>query len=192
MKKTLIIFVLFFSSSLVADDISDFQIEGMSIGDSLLNYFSKTEIENFDNLDYLPSNMKFRISYFFSNQSNLELYDGVQVYYKLEDKNFIIHGLSGFIDCYSKNECEKIFNDVLNDLSIFFKNSKKLGGQTLSCQDDKTKKSKCTSYYFKLRNGWIVVQYQDWTDESGFQTNIRVEIATNEVDDWINNNYGLN
>ena len=28
-----------------ADDIKDFEIEGMSIGDSLLDYFSKDEIE---------------------------------------------------------------------------------------------------------------------------------------------------
>ena len=33
-----------------ADDIRDFQIEGMSIGDSLLDYFSESEIErnNYD------------------------------------------------------------------------------------------------------------------------------------------------
>ena len=37
MKKTLIILVLLFSSSVIAEDISDFEIEGMSIGDSLLD-----------------------------------------------------------------------------------------------------------------------------------------------------------
>ena len=44
MKKTLIILVLLFSSSVFADDISDFEIEGMSIGDSLLDYMSEEEI----------------------------------------------------------------------------------------------------------------------------------------------------
>ena len=44
MKTFLTFFVLLFSSSLFADDISDFQIEGISIGDSLLNYFSEDEI----------------------------------------------------------------------------------------------------------------------------------------------------
>ena len=29
-----------------ADDIRDFEIEGISIGDSLLNYFSEEEIRN--------------------------------------------------------------------------------------------------------------------------------------------------
>ena len=45
MKILLTLFVLLFSSSVFADDISDFQIEGMSIGDSLLDYFTKKEIQ---------------------------------------------------------------------------------------------------------------------------------------------------
>ena len=47
MKKLLILlFSLFFlsSPSVFADDISDFQIEGISIGDSLLNYMTEDEI----------------------------------------------------------------------------------------------------------------------------------------------------
>jgi hypothetical protein len=47
MKKLLILlFSLFFlsSPSVIADDISDFEIEGMSIGDSLLDYMTEDEI----------------------------------------------------------------------------------------------------------------------------------------------------
>ena len=46
MKIFLTFFVLFFSSSIVAEDIADFQIEGISIGDSLLDYFTIEEIES--------------------------------------------------------------------------------------------------------------------------------------------------
>ena len=47
MKKLFIIIIIFisFQSLSKADDISDFQIEGMSIGDSLLDYMSKEEIK---------------------------------------------------------------------------------------------------------------------------------------------------
>ena len=46
MKKLLGILVLglFLITPSQADDIRDFQIEGMSIGDSLLDYFSEEEI----------------------------------------------------------------------------------------------------------------------------------------------------
>ena len=43
MKIILAIFVLF-SSSVLADDIADFEIEGMSIGDSALNFFDESVI----------------------------------------------------------------------------------------------------------------------------------------------------
>ena len=45
MKTLLTFFVLLFSSSVFAEDISDFEIEGISIGDSLLDYFSEKEIK---------------------------------------------------------------------------------------------------------------------------------------------------
>ena len=47
MKKLLGIVVLglFLITPSQADDISDFEIEGMSIGDSLLDYFSESKIK---------------------------------------------------------------------------------------------------------------------------------------------------
>ena len=55
MKILLTFFLLCFSSSLFADDISDFQIEGMSIGDDLLDYFTLPEI-NEPNKYYFKDN----------------------------------------------------------------------------------------------------------------------------------------
>ena len=49
MKKFLAILILAFTlqTPSQADDIRDFQIEGMSIGDSLLDYFDKERIESY-------------------------------------------------------------------------------------------------------------------------------------------------
>ena len=43
-----------------ADDIRDFQIEGMSIGDSLLDYFSEEQIKNNDAIPYKSKKLSFR------------------------------------------------------------------------------------------------------------------------------------
>ena len=47
MKKLLAILILIFTlqTPSQADDIQDFQIEGISIGDSLLDYMTKDEIK---------------------------------------------------------------------------------------------------------------------------------------------------
>ena len=57
MRIFLSVLVLIFSlqSWTKADDIRDFQIEGMSIGDSLLDYFDKSIILN-NKKDYYKNN----------------------------------------------------------------------------------------------------------------------------------------
>ena len=75
MKKLLVfLFSLFFLStpSAFADDISDFQIEGISIGDSLLDYMTEEEIlkeieVNKDNYSYLKESNKYAEVYLFQN-----------------------------------------------------------------------------------------------------------------------------
>ena len=89
MKRILAIIVLIFSlqSLTKADDIRDFQIEGMSIGDSLLNYFTEEEINNKEKLYW----KKKYISIIFNYLPSFEVYDAVQFTYKTNDKEFKIY-----------------------------------------------------------------------------------------------------
>ena len=54
MKRLLLILILIFSfqSLTKADDIRDFQIEGISIGDSLLDYFKINTIKSARKYEY--------------------------------------------------------------------------------------------------------------------------------------------
>ena len=99
---SILILILSFQSLTKADDINDFEIEGLSIGDSLLNHFNVNEIKNFQNYDDLPSDMSFRIIEIFSNEMKMELYDSVQIYYMPNDKSFKIHGVNGGLFCDTK------------------------------------------------------------------------------------------
>ena len=85
MKKLLAIIVLSIclTTTSQADDIRDLQVEGMSIGDSLLDYFSFKQIDNFYNYDQLPSDMKYRIiDVYPSNKIKFNTYDSLQIFYK--------------------------------------------------------------------------------------------------------------
>ena len=68
MKKILIIIILSlcFIIPSQADDIRDFQIEGISIGDNALDYFTEDELENFVK-SYYP-NKKFYLVDTFSSK----------------------------------------------------------------------------------------------------------------------------
>ena len=81
MKKLLVfLFSLFFLSSppVFADDISDFSIEGMSVGDSLLDYMTEDQIVeeielslSFDDYYYLREPNKYAEIYFYKNLQDL-------------------------------------------------------------------------------------------------------------------------
>ena len=97
-KLSAYLFVLLFTlqNPSWADDIRDFQIEGMSIGDSLLDYFDESEIKkSLQNTTYYPKSKKFKIILF--KATNSDLYYRYDVHIKNNDKNYIIYSLKGLI-----------------------------------------------------------------------------------------------
>ena len=54
---SLLVLIFSFQSFVKADDISEFEIEGMSIGDSLLDYFSEEDINNANKHQYIRDNL---------------------------------------------------------------------------------------------------------------------------------------
>ena len=124
MKKlsTYLFLILFsFSAPSFADDIRDFQIEGISVGDSLLDYMSEEEIK--ENLGYVYPDKKFTISIY--NKSS-EIYDSVGITYKSKDKTYTIHGVIGLID-YPNNieSCYEKQDEIEKEISFIFNESKK-------------------------------------------------------------------
>ena len=80
MKKLFIIIIIFisFQSLSKADDISDFQIEGISIGDSALDHFSKKEIDDqASNGNYKSKKFK----YVTLESDKFKIYDDIQIHY---------------------------------------------------------------------------------------------------------------
>ncbi len=124
MKKLLGILVLGFllNTSAYTDDIKDFQIESMSIGDSALNYFSEVQLED-NELDWHNYSYK---EYSTSLLPGKGIYDWFHVSYKSDNDNFTIEGLVGIliIKNYDNKECNKKLNTVALDISELFKNTK--------------------------------------------------------------------
>ena len=130
MKFFLITLIFFFNiqSLLKANDIRDFEIEGMSIGDSLLEHFSKKSIED---------EIRSEFSYKYENSNwvqlgvgstkdfplfkKLDRFDEVGITIKLDDKNYTIHGVIGDILCHNDiNKCMLVKDEIIKDLKNTF------------------------------------------------------------------------
>ena len=73
-----LILILSFHNLSIADDISEFEIEGKSIGESLLDYYSKKEISNAIQMNY-PKSDKYVKYQFKINNSD---YDSLSFHIK--------------------------------------------------------------------------------------------------------------
>ena len=123
MKKLLgIVFLgLLISTSAHSDNIKDFKIENISIGDSALDYFNQSQIENSE-LDWHNYSYK---EYSTSLLSGKGIYDWFKISYKSDDDNFIIEGIVGIVvkKKYDNDKCNKELDAVALDLSKLFKNT---------------------------------------------------------------------
>ncbi len=195
MKKlsTYLFLILFsFQTSSLGSDISDFQIEGISIGDSLLDHFSKKEIENSLNYDDLPSDMKFRITEITS--SSFDLYNFIQFKHKPNDKNFIIYAIDGGVDyAQNINECYKEQLNIVKELSAIMTDAEFEGPTEAIHTDDKSGKSTYRTFRSNFKTGdSSSVQCYDWSNEVEYVDHLRISISSEEVSNWIRSNFGMN
>ena len=189
---SVIILIISFQSWTKADDVKDFEIEGISIGDSLLDFFSKNQIDNFPNYDE-GTDLKFRISEFYETDNfKIDNYDVMQVYYKPNDQLYIISGIRGALFCKKKNDCINQHKRIINDLKNSFSDFNNSSSEKFKHPDDKTGESVVELLFLNLNKGYITVRYTDWSDKMDFSDNVDVEIGTTEVEKWLRSNYGNN
>ena len=196
MKTLLTLFALLFSSSVFADVISDFEIEGISVGDSLLDYMNEKEIlsdieTTFHHYVYLNDPKKFGEAYIFNNVK-FKIYESISFYIDPKDKNYTIYGLRGNVS-YNQDieKCLKQQNQINLELEEIFKNFSKEKG-TVNSKLDSSGKSIAyhTKYSFKDGSS-IGTRCNDWEEnlriKNGWSEGLSVSIKTKEVYSWLAN-----
>ena len=174
-----------------ADDIRDFQIEGMSVGDSLLDYFTEDKIKkNIRNYNY-KSNKFYVVGMDYEN--SFKVYDVLDIHLKTNDKKYIIKGIAGVIYFEKKiNDCYKQKDDIASEFSQIFKTTKMNDAGTKAHPADKTGESKTTDIYFDFKSGDSAkVSCFDWSEKMTkkfrYGDHLRVSIVTNELSEWLKN-----
>ena len=93
--------------------------EGISIGDSALDFFSKSELNNAHEI-YDYKDKKFR--YYFLSYKNSKKYEYLQITVIPTDKSFKIYGVEGVILYRNNiNDCYKNMEYVKEEITNVFK-----------------------------------------------------------------------
>ena len=184
---TILILILNIQSWTKADDIRDFQIEGMSIGDSLLDYFSEEKIESFEN-DYYPASKKLYIKYVFL--PSFQIYESVTV--ALKENSFEIYGLSGTIVMNDFDNCLEKKKEIINDISSTFSTQNfDRGTKKVPDLTDNSSIRNQTELLLENDLGLLSVQCTDWSKKSeekyGWSDNISVSVYSKEYENFLRN-----
>ena len=176
MQKILwfVFLVLLTSTNAYTDNIKDFKIENISIGDSALDYFTESQLDNSE-LDWFNYSYK---EYSTSLLPGRGIYDWFKITYKNEDYNYIIEGLAGIVvkKNYEEDKCNKQLDSTALNLSKLFKNTKPEEKKTYRVIYDPSKifqepnlsgKGKLTSVFFDFKQeGKIILSCYDMDKET--------------------------
>lgn len=195
MRVFLSILILIFSlqSLTYAEDIRDFQIEGMSVGDSLLDYMSIKNINDNVIKNYFKDGKKRK--YYAIVYSKISKYDQIEIYLETGDRNYEIKTISAFLDIPKK--CKKKKNDIVEDLKVLFKNIQPTSYDDVPHTFDKTGESKTFQTAFLLKNDnnkdQIRVECTYWSDaikkKHQFVNTLGVSVFSTETLQWALNGY---
>ena len=189
MKRLLLILILTlsFQSWTKADDINDFEIEGMSIGDSLLDYMTMNEYLTNKKNEYNYENIFATIGF---SKDSFKKYDRVQIHYKLNDQNKNIYGITGVIYFDNKiteclNQKKFIKSDITSSLKKF-----EVFNDTFNHWADKENNSIVYQTILEFDQGsGISISCFDWskkkTEEKGWYDNLKVSLDTKEFKNFV-------
>ena len=189
MKKILgiIILSLCFTIPSNADDIRDFQISGISVGENLIDFFNAEKIlRQQKKVKNLYKSDKYLRAHFLDNS---KVYDQIGFHFK-KYKPYEIGSISGeFIFENNIDKCYSKQLDLVNDIQKIFPDKKNVTDKRIY-ESDPTKKSNSRRKIFHLASGRISVNCVDWSpyieSKLNWTDHLRVTIETKEFRKWIN------
>ena len=190
MKKLIIIFIFIFNfqSFTWADDIRDFEIEGISVEDSLLDFFSEEKIINSEKTIY-PGSKNFYSMHIVVDSKN---YDQITIGVKNNDKNYTVYSIAGdkFYEKNPKNclsQMENIINQFDEDLKVAPKDEYR---HTYTSLAKGKSYAEVVDYNFPNNNAirvWCSFYTEEVIDEFNVANGLSISIGTNKWFNFLNN-----
>ena len=162
-KKILFLLILMtmLQNLSLADDIQNLKIEGMSIGDSALDHFSESQLEDNEQGWHNYSYKEYSTSF----MPGKGIYDWFLVSYRSDDYNFKIEALVGGLEKknYDNKECNNKLDATAVNMSELFKNAKQENKRIYEISADASRtypftgKSAITGISFDFPDGGTII-----------------------------------
>jgi hypothetical protein len=190
MKRLLVYLLIFLGLGLTfninANNIENFQIEKMSIGGSLLDYFPKKFIDK-KRTSIKIGNKKFKEYNKLYKEKNNKVYDRVVLYFNSNDPKYLIKNISG--RKYFKNnisECYKNQKIIANEVEKLLKNPERIETGIIKQGRYPNGNSYHKDIFFYLNNGSMIsiICYDYSKNDTRSKDRLSVRFVTKEFENW--------
>jgi len=194
MRIFLTVLVLIFSlqSWTKAEDISEFEIEGITVFSNLLDHAEKLGVtKEFilkKKFKFYPNSARIALLRF-KNRGTFQIYDSVQ--FQVDSKNYKIYTITGILgtNTETKEKCLKKQDEAIEALYEMAPSAIKIVDRFSKHPADKTGKSISNGIYLDLPSGdTLSAECYIWGEEfknKGYDNNLKVNIESKEGRDFI-------
>ena len=182
------------SHTVLAAGIEDFEIEGISVGDSLLKYYSEKDIkktiakkQGYKDKSFVRGTIGSK-----DNQRSYKIrrdfvtYDAIQFHFKKKDPEYKLYMISGIKEYLGDiDSCKLKKSEIVKELRSIFPDAR-MESKKNPHPMDKTKKSMTYSSYFYLKDDSASrIQCYDWSEKMGHPDYLKVSMDHNEYVTWM-------
>jgi len=173
-----------------AENINEFEIEGISLGDSLLEFFNEKEIkEEIKKAAFYPKSKKFMIISLIPEK--VKIYENINFHIKTNDKKYIIHSVKG-MSYMETEECLDIKKDVVQEIELLVPNARLSKHTNDYNKVYGTSKAYINDYF--INGGVIRVFCTDWDKEfmlkkinKNYNNTLSVNASSDELINFMRN-----
>jgi len=186
MKKIYLILFLFFSSSIFSKTFKDIDIEGLKLGESLLNHMDNDEIfvNAQDIYHYIPENEFLSVLY---KPQSFQRFEFVNAVIKKNDNNFIIYGLGGVTQPISMEDCFKLQNKMVASFDKNLDYFEKKGPLIIIHPADSSNLSKVNAINYIEEKGTVInIECYDFSENVPYVDSFSVNLLTEELNIFLN------
>ena len=187
MKLSFIILVLFLSilSWTKADDIGDFQIERMSIGESALNYFSLEQIRSARKAVY-NDNTYTTVE---PIDPIIETYDLVSFSFRSDDKNYKMVAVTGIKNFYNDHlGCYQLQDKIFKEIQEIFPSAEVNEAKIIKMSGNRKGTTRQT-YVELIKGDFAAIQCykydEDFSDSKPYRSFMRVNLFSKIYNEWL-------
>ena len=183
---SILILIFSFQSWTKADDIRDFEIEGFTLFENLLDHadklnLSKDDIKN-KKLKFYPNSKRIGLLRF-SNVVGFEIYDDIQ--FAVDSTTYKIYTIFGILNKFdTKEKCSKKQNEIINSLHKIAPSAEKVVEDYTPHPADKSGNSISSGIYLDFDNGHsLSAECYIWSKNfknKGYTNNLKINIESKE------------